>query len=78
MKKTKIFYDEKSDVLYFLIKEGSEEEHKEIAPGVSVELDRQGNVLGLEILNASRVITSLIPPKKLASQSTPHFTPQTI
>jgi hypothetical protein len=38
MKKPKIFYNKKSDVLYFVIKEGPEEEHREIAPGVSLEI----------------------------------------
>ena len=78
MQKSKIFYDEKSDVLYFFIKKGLEEEHREIAPGVSVELDNRGNVLRLEVLNASRVITSVIPPEKLVLRTPPVFVQQTI
>lgn len=78
MKKSKIFYDEKSDVLYFLIKEGFEEKHVEITPGINVELDRKGNVLGLEILNASRIISSVIPPRKLTSPTTLTFAQQTV
>lgn len=58
MKKTnqKIYYDKKYDVLWFMIKSGPEEEHKEIAPGVSVELGKNGELLGIEILNASKVL----------------------
>ena len=37
-------------------KSGIEEEFAEIAPGVSVELDKRGNVIGVEILNASKVL----------------------
>ena len=56
MKKQKISYDKKADVLYFLLKEGSEEQYKEIAPGVGLELDKKGDLLGVEILNASKVL----------------------
>ena len=56
MKKQKISYDKKADVLYFFLKEGSEEQYKEIAPGVGLELDKKGDLLGVEILNASKVL----------------------
>lgn len=59
-KKEKIFYDKKSDALWFLIKSGEEEEHREIAPGVSIELGKKGELLGIEILNASKVIKPFI------------------
>lgn len=60
MKKTKqkIYYDKKTDVLWFLIKSGPEEEHREVAPGVNVELGKNGDLLGIEILNASKVLGS--------------------
>jgi len=54
--KQKIFYDKKSDALWLLVKSGVEYEHKEISPGVSVELGKNGELLGIEILNASRVL----------------------
>ncbi len=56
MNKSKVYYDKDVDVLYFFLKEGSEEEHKEIAPGVSLELDNKGQLLGVEILQASKVL----------------------
>lgn len=55
--KQKIYYDKKSDVLWLVLKSGSEEEHKEVAPGVSVELGKKGELLGIEILNASKVLS---------------------
>ena len=60
MKKTKskIYYDKKTDVLWLNIKSGAEEEYREITPGVSVELGKNGELLGIEILNASRVLGS--------------------
>lgn len=53
MKKAKINYDVQSDALYLVVKEGYEDKHQEIAPGVFVELDKAGEVIGVEILNAS-------------------------
>lgn len=58
MKRTskKIYYDKKSDALWLLIKSGLEEEVKEISPGVNVELGKNGEILGIEILNASKIL----------------------
>lgn len=48
-------YDKGSDVFYIGIRGGIEEEYVEVAPGVSVELGEDGKVIGIEILNASKV-----------------------
>lgn len=70
MKKTedKIFYDKKSDVLWLLVKSGQEYEHKEVSPGVSVELGKDGELLGIEILNASTILGSKISGKSARDQ----------
>lgn len=62
-KKEKIYYDKKADILWFLVRSGPEFEYKEIAPGVSVELGKKGELLGIEILNASKVIKPLLDQK---------------
>ena len=54
--KQKIYYDKKTDVLWLMVKDGPEEQHQEITPGVSVELGKKGELLGIEILNASQVL----------------------
>lgn len=56
MKMKKINYDRESDVFSLYIKEGYEETHKEVIPGVFVELDKKGELIGIEILNASKNI----------------------
>jgi uncharacterized protein YuzE len=61
MGKFKVFYDEKEDVLY-LAKEGQEEEVVEITPGVNVELDASGELIGVELFNASRLFKDVIRP----------------
>ena len=54
------FYDRQADVLYLLVKKGKEEEVVEVSPGVNVELDGQGKLLGIEILNASAAMKPII------------------
>ena len=54
--RTVVNYDEKKDTLYFLIREGIEDEFIEISPGVNVEIDDRGEVIGIEILNASQIL----------------------
>ena len=59
MESFKVFYDEKEDVLY-LVKEGQEEEIVELAPGVNVELDSSGNLIGVEVFKASILFKDVI------------------
>lgn len=53
-------YDPSSDVLYIATRKGAEEEFTEVAPGVNVETDNSGNVLGVEILRASHTLKGFI------------------
>jgi len=53
-----INYDSQSDVLYIGVKKGVEEEFIEISPGINVELNEEGQVIGIEILNASKLLKS--------------------
>ena len=59
MSEFRVSYDEKEDILY-LAKEGQEEEMVEIAPGVNAELDAAGNLLGVEIFEASKLLKDVI------------------
>lgn len=54
----KIYYDKETDVLWLNIKSGVEEDYSEVAPGIGVELNKNGELLGIEILNASKVLGS--------------------
>lgn len=67
--KEKIYYDKKTDVLWLMIKSGLEEEHREITEGVSLELGKNGELLGIEILNASKVLGSKLGLKSETSYS---------
>ncbi len=57
-----INYDQKSDVLYIGVRRGIEEEFVEVSPGINVELDSNGQVIGIEILNASKILKSVVKP----------------
>jgi uncharacterized protein YuzE len=67
-----VHYDAKSDVLYFGAQHGIEEEYSEVAPGVGIELDKKGNIIGIEILNASKVMRpvsrSLFSPRRISER----------
>ncbi len=53
-------YDEQADVLYIHRRSGPAVT-EEVIPGVSVDLDEEsGEVLGIEIVNASRVLAPLL------------------
>ena len=55
-------YDPSTDVLYLVTDEGVEAEFKEVIPGVNVELNEEGQVIGVEILEASRVLKNVLEP----------------
>jgi uncharacterized protein YuzE len=55
----KVFYDEEEDILY-LAKEGEEAEVVEISPGVNMELDSKGNLIGVELFNASHMFKDVL------------------
>ncbi|MBI5748403.1 MAG: DUF2283 domain-containing protein [Nitrospinae bacterium] len=54
-----VFYDEEEDILY-LAKEGEEAEVVEISPGVNMELDSKGNLIGVELFKASRMFKNVL------------------
>ncbi|MBI4790566.1 MAG: DUF2283 domain-containing protein [Chloroflexi bacterium] len=57
----KASYDPEVDVLYFA-QPGKEEEVVEVAPGINLEYGANGELLGVEILNASRLMKGIIEP----------------
>ena len=59
MQELKVFYDEKEDILY-LARKGQEEEVIELYPGVNVELDASGELIGIELINASTLLKDVI------------------
>lgn len=52
----KATYDPEVDVLRILFRDAPIEESDEDKPGVILDYDKEGNVVGLEVLNASQRI----------------------
>ncbi len=52
----RITYDQESDILRILLNASDIEESDEDKPGVIIDYDCQGNLIGLEILDASKRI----------------------
>jgi uncharacterized protein YuzE len=50
----KVTYDPAVDVLRILFRDAPIEESDEDKPGVIIDYDKEGNIVGLEVLNASR------------------------
>lgn len=56
MSKTRMMYFEKDDVLHLAISDEPEAGSVELGPNITVELNDQGEMIGIEILEASRFI----------------------
>ncbi len=54
----KVTYDPEVDVLQILLSDAPIQESNEDKPGVILDYDKDGNVVGLEILEASKRITN--------------------
>jgi uncharacterized protein YuzE len=57
---TMVRYDVKADVLYLVCDEGKMARSIEVSPGITVEFGDAGNILGVEILRASKVLTGKV------------------
>ena len=53
----KITYDEDTDTLTVILKDAPVAESDEDKPGVMVDFDDQGDIVGFEILDASQRVT---------------------
>jgi uncharacterized protein YuzE len=56
----KLHYYPESDVLHYLVSEGEEFSSREVAPGVTLELGENGDLIGIEILDASRFMKDFV------------------
>jgi|GEM_PF-969506 len=76
MKKPQLRYFEQGDVLHLTVAEGKERQSVEVWPNVTLELNAKGDVIELEILNATRFIRDFIlesaQAKMLSLGNTPH------
>ena len=60
MKKPLIRYFEKEDVLHLILAEGLESRSLELSPNITVEINDQNELIGVEILNASAFLRDAV------------------
>ncbi len=76
MSNPKLRYFEQGDVLHLMIAEGKEMQSVEISPHVTLELNAEGHVIGIEILDATRFVRDFVlesaQAKMLNLGHTPH------
>lgn len=65
----KITYDPQADAMYISINRGTYDISKEISNGVIVDLDKNGKILGIEILWIKKKVGSKLIKKIISSTS---------
>lgn len=60
MKKPKMFYFEKEDILHLVMHDEEEANSVELSPNITAELNAQGELIGVEILQASTFVRDSI------------------
>ena len=60
MSKGHMAYFEKDDVLHFAISDEPEAGSVEVSPDITAELNAKGELIGIEILNASRFLRDTV------------------
>ncbi len=53
-------YFEQEDILHLVIAEGSENRSLELSPNITVELNDQNELMGVEILNAGKFLSDTV------------------
>ena len=61
----KIEYDQQADAMYIRLRAGKVSESEEVLPGVVLDFDAQGQVLGIEMLDVSKRTDN---PRELAME----------
>jgi len=60
MSKTRIRYFEQEDVLHLVLTDEPESRSLELSPNITVELNDRGELIGVEILNASAFLRDAV------------------
>lgn len=60
MKKPKLSYFDEEDILHLVISEEEEANSIEVSPNITAELNKKGELIGIEILNASTFVRDAI------------------
>lgn len=64
-----IRYDKTIDAMYIPLKKGAYSHSKKVTDDIIVDVSRTGRVIGIEILDASKTVSSFPPQKVTISES---------
>lgn len=56
MKTSRLVYFDQEDILHLLLADGEEANSVELSPTITAELNAQGEVIGIEVLQASTFV----------------------
>jgi uncharacterized protein YuzE len=68
MKTPKLIYFDQEDILHLLFADGEEDNSVELSPTITAELNAQGEVIGIEILQASAFVREALQDLAHAQQ----------
>lgn len=60
MSKPKMMYFEQEDILHLIVSDEEEANSIELSPNITAELNEKGELIGIEILNASTFVRDAI------------------
>jgi uncharacterized protein YuzE len=60
MNNVKMYYFEKKDILHLIVSDEPEANSVEISPNITAELNDEGELIGIEIINASAFLRDSI------------------
>ena len=68
----KVEYDKKADAMYIWLRKAKYDISEELAENVIIDLDKNGRIIGIEVLGASKnigqeLITKIITTEKIAA-----------
>jgi len=58
--KTRLTHTEKDEIIHLLLSEESEARSVELGPNITAELNDKGQIIGIEILRASKLLRDFI------------------
>jgi uncharacterized protein YuzE len=68
----RVEYDEKADAMYIWLRKAKYDVSEELAENVVIDLDKNGRIIGIEVLGASKnlgkeLVTRILSTEKIAA-----------
>ena len=68
----RVEYDQKADAMYIWIRKAKYDVSEELSENVVIDLDKNGRIIGIEVLDASKnlgkeLVTKIVNTEKLAA-----------